>query len=173
MTTQWLDTIIIPGVVEVLETIPALVRLNANGVNVAVQTSWPTSVTTSPMVSVLYDGHEMTQSGQVFMIDYSLLLRLWVQWQDFAGAETTLRGLVDTIANTITGNPSLRGRLPGLSWSGASTPDATLRGGTGMRIDPGQKIARGFVGASSDTKLIVDFPVRVQIKVATTTLRPL
>lgn len=173
MTTQWLDAIILPGVVEVLETIPALVRLNTAGENVAVTTSWPTSVTTSPMVSVLYDGHEITQTGQIFMIDYALLVRLWIQWQDFAQAEATLRAMVDTIPNTITANPSLRGRLPGLSWTGASTPDATLRGGTGMRIDPAQRISRGFVQVGSTTKLIVDFPVRVQIKVATTTLRPL
>jgi hypothetical protein len=165
MTTQWYEDVISPGLVAVITSISGMDRPNAAGANTAVLTYWPTSITgTEPVVSVLYDGHTMVQTGQLFIIDYTPIVRLWVKWQDFQQAEIQARHYADLIPNTITANPYLLGAIKA---------EPTIQGGTGARIDPERPITRGFVTVGTTTKLIIDFPVRVQIKVATTTLRSL
>jgi hypothetical protein len=165
VTTLWWRDVIKPGLIAVLETIPGMVRPNAAGSNTAVLGYWPTSITgNEPVITPLYNGHTMTQTGQVFIIEYTPIVRVWVQWQDFSAAEAALDEQADLVSQVITANPRLLGAI-------AAEP--TILGGMGAHIDPGRPVERGFYGVGTTTKATIDIPVRVQIKVATTTLRSL
>ena len=165
MTTFWWKDVIKPGLIAVLETIPGMVRPNAAGANTAVLGAWPTSITgNEPVVSVLYNGETQEQTGQVYIIEYTPIIRLWVQWQDFTAAEATLDEHSGLIPNAVTANPLLLGAI---------AAEATIRGGAGARFDPTRATERDFYAVGGATKATLDIPVRVQIKVATTTLRSL
>lgn len=165
MTTLWWRDVIKPGLIAVLETIPGMVRPNAVGANTAVLDHWPTSITgNEPVLTPLYNGETQRQTGQAYIIEYTPIVRLWVQWQDWAAAEAVLDEYSGIVANVITANPRLLGLI-------AAEP--TILGGVGAQFDPTRATERGFYGVGSAVKATLDIPVRVQIKVATTTLRSL
>ena len=165
MTDLWWRDVIKPGLIAVLETMAGMVRPNSYGANTAVLGAWPTSITgNDPVVTPLYNGQTQQQTGQLFIIEYTPIVRLWSQWQDWVVAEEVIDLYADRVNNTITANPTLLGRIKA---------EPTILGGTGARIDEGRSTERGFYTVGGTPKATLDIPVRVQIKVATTTLRSL
>lgn len=106
-------------------TIPALVRLDANGVNQAILDYEPPSIQDFPTLYSLLDRVEFNPATPVKASRYVTLHRLCFQWQDVMMAERQLRPYIDSLPSTV--NATDAGRRLGLG-AGMSRGIATITG---------------------------------------------
>lgn len=86
-------------------------RLNTvSGLNVKLAYE-PESIQDAPAIYTILDSFERTQEGQITVMRYRTLHRLWIKWQDNEAAEIELDSFVNSIPSAIDQDPHLGARL--------------------------------------------------------------
>lgn len=89
-----------------------IVRLNTViGLNVKLAYE-PNSIQDAPAIYTILDSFERTQEGQLTIMRYRSLHRLWIRWQDNEAAENQMDSYVNAIPASIDLDPHLGGSLP-------------------------------------------------------------
>jgi hypothetical protein len=72
----------------------------------------PKTVSNPPIIYTLLDTVTRSQAGQVTVMDYRILSRLCIRWQDNEYAERELRPYVNALPASIDADPKLGGAIP-------------------------------------------------------------